>query len=92
MAYCTWRIKRVFELIQTMYYCAFHILGTNFKGPVWISELKVCQSPPLPSLWRTCVDSTAMSQDVNTSHRQVLSNVMAFTHSGGEHARCVLDF
>lgn len=26
-----------------MYYCDFHIFSTNFKGPVWISELKVCQ-------------------------------------------------
>lgn len=66
-----------------MYYCAFHIFSTNFKGAVWISEMKVCQPPPLPPLWRTCVDSTAESQDVDTLQKQALSNVMAFTHSGG---------
>lgn len=48
-----------------MYYCAFHIFSTNFKGPVWISEMKVCQPHPLPPLWRTCVDSTARSQAID---------------------------
>lgn len=48
-----------------MYHCAFHSFSTNFKGPVWISEMKACQPPPLPPLWRTCVDSTAGSQDVD---------------------------
>lgn len=92
MAYCTWRIKWIFKLIQTVYYFAFHIFSTNFKGPAWISELKLCQSPPLPPLWRTCVDSAAALQDVDMLHRRVPLNVMAFTDSGREHVRCVLDF
>lgn len=54
--------------------------------------MKVYQPPPLPLLWRAHVDSSALSQDVDMLHRQVLSNVMAFPHSGGEHARCILDF
>lgn len=75
-----------------MYYCAFHIFSMNFKDPVWISEIKACQAPPLPPLWKTCVDSTAVSQGVDTLRRRASLNVMAFTHSGGKHARCVLDF
>lgn len=75
-----------------MNYCAFHIFSTAFKGPVWISEIKVCQLPPLPRLWRTPLDSTAVSQDVDTLRRQASWNIMAFTHSGGKHVRCILDF
>lgn len=87
-----WRIERIFKLIQTVYYFAFHVVSTNFKGPAWISELKLCQSPPLPPLRRTWVDSAAALQAFNALHRRAPSNVMAFTGSGRERVRCVSHF
>lgn len=79
MAYWMCRIRRIFKLIQTVHYFTFHIFSTDFKGPAWISELKLCQSTPLPLLLRTCVDSTPALQDVGMLHGRAPSNVMAFT-------------